>query len=116
MHVLSYVKNTMSLSLPVAGAAGALAYMLGYPEVSIGIIIGVIGGIVKSLMLTDSVLRGSGPVKTFLVRYVILGCIFIAGASISLHAFFAAAAAILFVHVFFIIDQTRAGKAGEIGQ
>jgi hypothetical protein len=115
MNVFSYVKNTISLSIPVAGVAGVLAYVLGYPEVSIGILIGIAGGIAKALMLTNSVLHGAGPVKTFLARYAVVGCIFIAGAMISLHAFFAASAAVLFIHVFFIMDQIRAGKAGEIG-
>ncbi|HPX50468.1 MAG: hypothetical protein GXY28_10315 [Bacteriovoracaceae bacterium] len=115
MNVFSYVKNTISLSVPVAGAAVVLAYMLGCPEVSVGILIGAAGGVVKSLMLTNSVLNGSGPVKTFLARYAVLGGIFVAGAMISLHAFFAAAAAVLFIHVLFIMDQTRADKAGEIG-
>lgn len=115
MGVFSYVKNTISLSVPVAGAAGLLAYVLGYPEVSIGVIIGAVGGIGKSVMLTNSVLHGAGPMKTFFARYALVGGIFVAGALISLHAFFAAAAALLFVHVLFIIDQTRLGNAGEVG-
>ncbi len=115
MNIFSYVKNTISLAVPVAVAAGVLSYVLGYSEVSIGILIGAAGGIAKALMLTNSVLHGSGPVKTFLVRYALIGCVFAAGAMISLHAFFAASAAVLFTHVLFIMDQIRADKAGEIG-
>ncbi|MGC9324507.1 MAG: hypothetical protein ACP5G0_07145 [Desulfomonilia bacterium] len=115
MDFFSYVKNTISVAVPVGLIAGGVVYILGYGDISAGLFIGIAGGIVKSFLMSYTVVTGSGPVKAFLLRYCIIGIVFVGGILVSMHAFFAAVAGVLFVHVLFISDQVRASRTGEVG-
>ena len=114
MNVYDTLKNTIFIVVPVAIAVSLMIYILGYPEIALGVIIGVAGGFGKTWIMSNSVIQGTHPMLSFLLRFFIIGVAFVLGILVSIHAFFASVAGVFFVHIVFIMDQVRANNVGEL--
>jgi hypothetical protein len=115
MNVYYLLKHTISITVPVAAMACLIAYSFGYTEISLGLLIGVIGGMGKTFIMTNSVIHGTNPILSFFFKYLTLGGALILGMLVSIQAFFATVVGIFFVNVVFIMDQIKADSTEEIG-
>ncbi|MEA3221928.1 MAG: hypothetical protein U9P49_02025 [Thermodesulfobacteriota bacterium] len=109
MRAVDFVRPTFIHVAPIAVLGSAVFFIFGYTDISLGIVIGVAGSLMNSLMMAYSTLGGLRPVRAFILRFACLGGILALSILISMPAFFAAAAGFFFAHVVFIIDQVRAG-------
>ncbi len=108
MKAVDLVRPTFIHVVPIAVLGSVLFFIFGYTDISLGIIIGVAGSLMNTLMMAHSTLVGLKPVRTFILRFATLGGILALSILISMSAFFAAAAGFFFAHVVFIIDQIKA--------
>ncbi|HDP26059.1 MAG TPA: hypothetical protein ENN34_11530 [Deltaproteobacteria bacterium] len=115
MSFTGYVKNTIAAVVPAVLVLGAVAYTLGYGDITVGLLIGSTGGIAKCCVMSYAAVAGSGRVMSFVIRYLIIGVVFVGGILISMHAFFASIAGVLLVQVIFVSDQVRANRTEEVG-
>ncbi len=114
MNVYETLKNTIVIVVPVAIIVCLIFYILGYPEVALGVFIGVTGGFGKTWIMSNSVIHGTHPMMSFFLRFVVIGVAFVLGILVSIHAFFASVAGVFFVHLVFIMDQFKTSNIGEL--
>ena len=114
MNVYDTLKNTIFIVVPVAIIVCLMIYIIGYPEISLGLLIGIVGGLGKTCIMSNSVIYGTSPLISFLLRFVVIGVAFVVGILVSMHAFFASVAGVFFVHIIFIMDQVRVNNVGEL--
>ena len=114
MNVYNVLKNTIFIAVPVTLVICLGSFGLGFPEIALGILFGVTGGMAKSFVMSFSAIHESNRVISFILRFLIIGIAFTGGILISKHAFFAAVAGVFFVHFVFILDQINASNIGEL--
>lgn len=110
----TFVRHTFAIVIPAGLVACLVLLILGYTDMALGILLGVVGGMVKSFLMANSVIREKNSVKSFLLRYLAIGVVFVLGILVSLDAFFTTVAGLFFVHIIFILDQVKASKARGI--
>ena len=108
------VRGTLRLTGPLGLVIALIFLFTGYPDVSLGIALGIGGGILKSFMMAHSVLNQDGAVGSFLLRYLLIGAVFFVGGWISMPCFAAAAGGLLLVHVVFILYQIKTAETEEV--
>ncbi|MBN1635175.1 MAG: hypothetical protein JW920_01600 [Deltaproteobacteria bacterium] len=114
MDSLVFVRHTFVVVVPAGLVACLVLFILGYADIAQGVLLGVGGGMVKSFLMANSVMRDRSAVKSFLIRYLAIAIVFVLGITISVNAFFATVAGLFFVHIIFILDQVKASKARGI--
>ncbi len=114
MESYDLIRHTLHISGLVLLVLAAMAAIMGYGNIALGLLLGGCGGCIKSFLMVHAVLGVGGPVKSFLSRYVVIGAVFAAAAYVSLEAFFAAALSLMFVHLVFIWEQVKFAKIEEV--
>ena len=114
MNVYEVLKHTIFIAVPVTMVICLMCFGLGFPQIALGVLLGVAGGMAKSFVMSFSAIHDTSRVISFVLRFLIIGLAFVGGILISSHAFFAAVAGVFFVHIVFIMDQVKASNIGEL--
>jgi hypothetical protein len=114
MNVYEVLKHTIFIAVPVTLVICLMCFGLGFPEIALGVLLGVAGGMAKSFVMSFSAIHETSRVISLIIRFLIIGIAFAGGILISNHAFFAAVAGVFFVHIVFIMDQVNASNIGEL--
>jgi len=115
MNVYDFLKHTILIVIPASILVCLVLYCIGYPQIALGLFIGVAGGAGKAIYMTYSAISDVSPIISMFFRYFILGIVMVLAIQISIHSFFAAIVGIFFVQIVFVMEQVRASSLGGIG-
>ena len=114
MESYDLIRHTLNISGLVLLVLAAIAAIMGYSNIALGLLLGGCGGCIKSYLMVHAALSVGSPVKSFLSRFAVIGAVFAGAAYVSMETFAAAAAGLMFVHLVFIWEQVKFSKTEEV--
>ncbi len=109
MEVVDFVRRTLIIVVPSAVVFSVFIFLMGHSDLSMGFLLGVSSGLLDVTIMAAFTLKATNYIKSFIVRYVVVGLIFVLAVLINIPSFFACVGGFFFAKVVFVADQIRTG-------